>query len=130
MATLLGVVYINYMTFVVAWYGDLPHKAAWFLKRGSDTWAAVLIATFVIGAVLPFTMLLLAGVRASSRAGLRAVGVLLLLGTGLHFAWLILPAFARQPAAALTGLGSLLVMTASFVLFGRGLTFAGGRHAD
>ncbi|WP_271602732.1 hypothetical protein [Bradyrhizobium sp. CCBAU 45384] len=128
MATLLGVVYINYMTFVVAWYGDLPHKAAWFLKRGSDTWAAVLIATFVIGAVLPFTMLLLAGVRAS-RAGLRAVSVLLLLGTGLHFAWLILPAFARQPAVALAGLGSLVILTASSMLFGRGLAFGGGRHA-
>ncbi len=32
-ATLLGVVYLEFMTFVVAWYGDLPDKAAWFLKR-------------------------------------------------------------------------------------------------
>ena len=32
-ATLLGVVYLEFMTFVVAWYGDLPEKAAWFLKR-------------------------------------------------------------------------------------------------
>ncbi|MDN4986286.1 hypothetical protein QY049_24325 [Bradyrhizobium sp. WYCCWR 13022] len=128
MATLLGVVYLTYMTFVVAWYGDLPHKAAWFLKRGTDTWAAVLVATLVIGAVLPFTMLLLAGVRAS-RAGLRAVGGLLLLGTGLHFAWLILPAFERQAAAALAGLGSLVILTASSALFGRGLAFGGGRHA-
>ncbi|WP_439393429.1 hypothetical protein ACRQ5Q_29395 [Bradyrhizobium sp. PMVTL-01] len=128
MATLLGVVYLAYMTFVVAWYGDLPHKAAWFLKRGTDAWASVLIATFLIGAVLPFTMLLFAGVRAS-RAGLRAVGVLLLLGTGLHFAWLILPAFARQPAVALAGLGSLVILTACSVLFIRGVTSTGGRHA-
>jgi len=128
MATLLGVVYLAYMTFVVAWYGDLPHKAAWFLKRSTDPWAAVLIATFLIGAVLPFTMLLFAGVRAS-RAGLRAVGVLLLLGTGLHFAWLILPAFARQPAVALAGLASVVILTASSVLFGRGVTSAGGHHA-
>ena len=32
-ATLLGVVYLELMTFVVAWYGDLPEKADWFLKR-------------------------------------------------------------------------------------------------
>src|SRR5207302_6331478 len=30
-ATLLGVVYLELMTFVVAWYGNLPDKAAWFL---------------------------------------------------------------------------------------------------
>ena len=47
-ATLLGVVYLEFMTFVVAWYGDLPDKAAWFLKRagfrldcGADHGAAV-----------------------------------------------------------------------------------------
>ncbi|MGX4772405.1 hypothetical protein ACWAUC_21740 [Bradyrhizobium guangdongense] len=128
MATLLGVVYLEYMTFVVAWYGDLPHKAAWFLKRAPDAWTGLLMATFALGAVLPFAMLLLARVR-RSRAGLRAVGVLLLLGTSLHFAWLIVPAFVRPSAVALTGLCSLVCLSVASVLFGRGIASAEAHHA-
>ena len=37
-ATLLGVVYLEFMTFVIAWYGDLPDKAEWFLKRAEPGW--------------------------------------------------------------------------------------------
>ena len=49
-ATLLGVVYLEFMTFVVAWYGDLPDKAAWFLKRvASSGWLSVLIAALARG---------------------------------------------------------------------------------
>lgn len=64
-ATLLGVVYLEFMTFVIAWYGDLPDKAAWFLRRSSATWIVVLIITLVIGALLPFGMLLKRSVRRS-----------------------------------------------------------------
>lgn len=129
MATLLGVVYLDYMTFVVAWYGDLPHKAAWFLKRATDAWTAALIGAFTVGAALPFAMLLLARVR-RSRAGLRAVGVLLLLGTSLHFAWLIVPAFGQPSGVALTGLCSLVCLSFASILFGRGIASAEARHAD
>ena len=129
MATLLGVVYLEYMTFVVAWYGDLPHKAAWFLKRASDAWTGLLVAAFAAGAVLPFAMLLLARVR-RSRAGLRAVGVLLLLGTSLHFVGLIVPAFVHPSAVALTGLCSLVCLGVASALVGRGVASAEAHHAD
>ncbi len=69
-ATLLGVVYLEFMTFVVAWYGDLPEKAAWFLKRAGPGWISVLITALAAGAVLPFGMLLMQRVR-RSRQGLR-----------------------------------------------------------
>ncbi len=129
MATLLGVVYLDYMTFVVAWYGDLPHKAAWFLKRATDAWTGVLITAFAIGAVLPFAMLLLARVR-RSRALLRAVGVLLLLGISLHLAWLIVPAFDHAPGVVLAGFCSLLCLSVASLLFGGRIASAEAHHAD
>ena len=129
MATLLGVVYLEYMTFVVAWYGDLPHKAEWFLKRGTDPWTTLLVATFAVGAVLPFAMLLLPGVR-STRAGLRAVGVLLLVGTSMHFAWLIVPAFGQQSTVAVSGLCSFVSLIIASILYARGIASAEARNAD
>ena len=83
-ATLLGVVYLEFMTFVVAWYGDLPEKASWFLKRSSPGWISVLMAALAVGAVLPFAMLLMQRVR-RSRRGLRIASVAILFGSVLHF---------------------------------------------
>ncbi len=83
-ATLLGVVYLEIMTFVVAWYGDLPEKAAWFLKRASPGWISVLFTALAVGAVLPFGMLLMQRIR-HSRRGLRIASALILFGTVLHF---------------------------------------------
>jgi hypothetical protein len=116
----LGVVYLEFMTFVVAWYGDLPDKAEWFLKRESFGWVTVLIAGIVAGAVLPFAILLVKAVRRSSR-GLRIAGALILCGTILHFAWLIVPAFDKQAIIILAAAISLFALTLVSVLIGSGL---------
>ncbi|GEP05506.1 hypothetical protein [Methylobacterium oxalidis] len=102
LATLLGVLYMGLMSYIVAWYGDLPPKAAWYLKRGDGAWAGVLAAAFVAGGALPFGMLLFSAVRASP-ATLRVVGLLVLVGLALHAAWFVLPAYGAGagPAAAL-----------------------------
>jgi hypothetical protein len=92
---LLGVVYLELMTFVVAWYGDLPAKAAWFVKRTGSGWIAVLTTAIAFGAVLPFGMLLVKTIR-RSRRGLRVAGGLILLGSILHIVWLLVPAFDDQ----------------------------------
>jgi hypothetical protein len=113
LATLLGVVYLELMTFVVAWYGDLPEKAAWFLKRASFGWISILIIALVVGAVLPFGMLLIKAVR-RSRRGLQAAGALILFGTILHFAWLLVPAFDFQVgpiAVASAGIAALVLIS-------------------
>ncbi|UPJ56910.1 hypothetical protein [Bradyrhizobium sp. 192] len=128
-ATVLGVVYLEYMTYVVAWYGDLPEKAEWFLRRSKDAWVGVLLVTFVAGAVLPFSMLLFEGLR-RSRSGLRIVGLLLLFGTVMHFVWLMMPAFSAQAPAALTALGTLLTLTIASVLFGQGIASVEVHHAE
>ena len=111
-ATLLGVVYLEFMTFVVAWYGDLPDKAAWFLKRATFGWISVAITALAAGAVMPFGMMLITRVR-RSRRGLRIAGALILFGTELHFLWLLVPAFdhqARVVAAACAATAILLLV--------------------
>lgn len=127
-ATLLGVVYLEYMTFVVAWYGDLPDKAEWFLKRSTGAWTAILVTAFAM-AVLPFAMLLLGSVR-RSRAGLRAAGILLLIGTMLHLAWLIVPAFGAQATVVAIGLVALALLTTASALFARDGAAMETRHAE
>jgi len=116
LATLLGVVYLELMTFVVAWYGDQPEKAAWFLKRESFGWISILIIALMAGAVLPFGMLLVKAVR-RSRRGLRAAGALILFGTILHFAWLLVPAFDVQAGPiAVAGVGVAALTLISLVI--------------
>ncbi|GJE26658.1 hypothetical protein [Methylobacterium organophilum] len=110
LASLLGVLYLELMSFIVAWYGDLPPKAAWYLKRGESPWGGILIATLLVGGVLPFAMLLFSAVRRSP-ALLRAVGLVVLLGVALHLAWYVLPAYgAGAGPAALLALPFLAVL--------------------
>jgi hypothetical protein len=115
-ATLLGVVYLELMTFVVAWYGDRPEKATWFLKRAGFGWISILIIALVVGAVLPFGILLIKAVR-RNRRGLRVAGALILFGTILHFAWLLVPAFDFQAGPiAVAGVGVATLALISLVI--------------
>jgi hypothetical protein len=108
-ATLLGVVYLELMTFVVAWYGDLPAKAAWFLKRSGSGWIAILSTALAFGAVLPFGMLLVKTIRCSRR-GLRIAGGLILFGSILHILWLLVPAFDLQISTVVAACVALLAL--------------------
>lgn len=99
-ATLLGLFYLGLMGFVVAWYGDLPAKAEWFLARSQPAWVTVMTLIVVVGFVAPLGLLLLRRVR-DSRNWLRLVGVLILVGVALHVAWLIGPALAPRSLAAM-----------------------------
>lgn len=108
MAALLGVVYLALMSYIVAWYGDLPEKAAWYLRRGTDGWSWTITAAIAIGAIIPFAMLLRRSLRRSRRA-LRVVAGLILLGIWLHVAWLVAPAF--RPGWLIAALAALVAMT-------------------
>lgn len=99
------------MSYVVAWYGNLPAKAAWYLRRGADGWAWTIAAAVALGAALPFALLLTARVRRSRRA-LRIVGGFVLLGIWLHVLWLLTPAFrAGSLVAAVIALVALAVFS-------------------
>jgi hypothetical protein len=119
-ATLLGVVYIEFMTFVIAWYGDLPDKTEWFLKRAGTVWISILITALVIGALLPFGMLMVKAVR-RNRRGLRIASALILFGTALHFAWLLVPTFDDQGGVITAACGGIAILALVSLLIGPAL---------
>ncbi|MBV9992150.1 MAG: hypothetical protein JOZ72_12775 [Alphaproteobacteria bacterium] len=89
-STLLGVVYFMYMAFLITWYGNVPEKIHWYVVRAGTGWPSVMLAAFLIGAVVPFLAVLSPAVRREPRL-LRLVGLLALFGIVLHAIWLILP---------------------------------------
>jgi hypothetical protein len=107
-ATLLGTVYIDLMSFIVSWYGDLPEKAAWYLRRSQNGWNWIILAAVILGALVPFALLLPSRLR-TSRTSLRIVGALVLLGVVLHVLWLMAPVFDTGAIAA--ALVALIALT-------------------
>jgi hypothetical protein len=128
-AALLGTVYLDLMSFIVIWYGNLPEKAAWYLARGRDGWQWVIAAAAAIGAVAPFCLLLKQSLR-QSRAALGLVGGLILLGVFLHVIWLIAPAFGS--GAVIAAVIALIALAGLGVgLFGRAaFRLRGAAHAE
>jgi hypothetical protein len=120
MATLLGVVYLEAMSFVIAWYGNLPDKAIWYLKRAAPGWTGAIMAALLIGALVPFGMLLKRSIRRSPR-GLRIAGLLVLAGSCLHVAWLIGPAYENQGLLLAAACVALAALTAASLLVGSAL---------
>ncbi|EJW12529.1 hypothetical protein A33M_1945 [Rhodovulum sp. PH10] len=95
MMGVLGVVYLELMSFIVAWYGDLPYKAAWYLDRSGGWGIAIGVAAAL--AVAALAMLTSASVRETT-AGLRTAGALVLGALAIHTVWLIAPSWPDAPA--------------------------------
>ncbi|MGX7704894.1 hypothetical protein [Methylobacterium sp. Gmos1] len=104
LATLLGVLYIGLMSYVVAWYGDLPPKAAYYLRRAREPYPALIGTAVAAGGIVPFLLLLLGAVRRSPGA-LRLVGLLVLVGFALRACWLVLPAWGPAAGGACVAAG-------------------------
>ncbi|MGY2049811.1 hypothetical protein [Methylobacterium sp. JK268] len=113
-ATLTGTVYIALMSFLVAWYGDLPDKAAWYLRRTEHGLVWLIVAALAAGALIPFGILLNGSAR-RSRPALRLVGALVLLGVALHRLWLVAPAFAAPGLPLVLGAAGLVALAGATV---------------
>jgi hypothetical protein len=92
MAAALGAIYLGFAQFLVAWYGNLPDKAAWFLRREALPWILLEGASVALTAILPVAALLPAVMRRSPRV-LAWVGAGVLAGVWLHLVWLVGPPF-------------------------------------
>lgn len=115
--TLLGVVYFFYMAFLITWYGNVPEKVHWYVTRASNGWPLAMLLSFLIGAAGPFLAILSPYVRREP-AGLRVVGILVLIGVTLHIAWMTLPSFgaiAIAPAIFASALLALLIGAAAAI---------------
>ncbi|MGO4572635.1 hypothetical protein [Microvirga sp. 2TAF3] len=126
-AALLGVVYLGLMSYIVIWYGDLPEKAAWYLKRDTNGWNWIITAAFLVGAAIPLAMLLKRSLRQSRRV-LRIVGGMILVGIWLHVEWLVAPTFVSGwlIAAAI----AMVAMAGISVGLIRGAMLRPGRNVD
>jgi hypothetical protein len=105
LAVALGTAYINFMAVLIIWYGDLPHKVAWFVERTPAPWVFVAVAAFFLGALGPILALLPARMRGSPQA-LRWVGATALSGIALYDVWLLAPTYGAGAliAAALAAI--------------------------
>ncbi|MCK8787083.1 hypothetical protein M0638_22160 [Roseomonas sp. NAR14] len=101
-AAVLGALYLGFVQYLVAWYGDLPDKARWFLRREGAGWLALQGASFLLAALLPLVALLRPGTRRSP-AALAGLGAAILAGFWAHLCWIVAPAFGASvlPAALL-----------------------------
>lgn len=112
LATLLGIVYINFMAVLVIWYGNLPERVAWFVTRNHWPWTFIAGFAFILGAVAPILALLLGRLRSDPRA-LRAIAGVTLCGLALYDAYLVVPVFGVLALAAacvaLIAIGGLLI---------------------
>ena len=118
----LGITYVDFMAFLVIWYGDLPHETFWFVARERMPWPALAGAWFVLGSVGPILALLLARVR-NSRFALRLVGLSVLAGSLLYTNWLVAPAFGVavlvSAALAVVVIGTLQTLLVTSPWLGR-----------
>ena len=112
-ATLLGTVYIVLMSYIVIWYGNLPEKAAWYLRRGARRLGLGRSPPpWQLARSCPFALLLNAELSAEPARAARRRRPGPLRRYLLHVVWLLAPAFraarcgrrdraggARQPRA-------------------------------
>lgn len=124
-ATLLGVFYMELMTYIVIWYGDLPSKVKWYLSRSEAGWPVV-AGVLTVLAGISFVLLLSRSGR-ESRIILQIVSAIVLCAIGIHFAWLIIPAHddgqvttAIAAALAIVGLSAASLTAAPSIASGSG----------
>jgi hypothetical protein len=100
LALCLAVLYLNYMAFVVLWYGDVPAKIFWLDQRAASPWWWLTIVAMLLGTVIPSLALMFGRVR-GHRLALQIVAAVTLAGLALYDAILIVPKFGA--AALVTG---------------------------
>jgi hypothetical protein len=99
-ATLLGLSYLQFMDYLVVWYGDRPSQDAWYLSRAADPWREWLWGALIIGALVPTVLFMLRHKLGRHRAT-RLAGLSVFLGAVLYDTWLMAP--ASGPACLLPG---------------------------
>jgi hypothetical protein len=92
LAMTLGALYLGFAQYLVIWYGNLPDKAAWYLHRQEMGWRGLDLAAILLTGILPFAVLIREDWRNNPRV-LAGIGMAVLLGLLLHWAWLLGPAF-------------------------------------
>jgi hypothetical protein len=103
-AAALGSLYLGFSQYLVIWYGDIPGRVAWYVRRMEGSWLWLDVAAILLAGVVPFAVLLRTVWR-ESPVVLSVVGLAVLLGIAMHLLWLVAPAHGAWTAlSALLGL--------------------------
>lgn len=101
-ATLLGLTYLAFMSYLVVWYGDRPDPDAWYILRTHTPWRWLALAALFVGFLLPCALLALRHAT-GTRAAVAMAGGAALTGLACLILWQVGSAFgaAALPATAL-----------------------------
>lgn len=91
-AATLGLSYLVFTTWLVAWYGDRPNLNGYWIPRTTPGWGAVALAALALGLLLPAGVLG-ARRRVGVRRALRIAGGSAWAGLALYAVWLFAPSY-------------------------------------
>jgi hypothetical protein len=102
LASVMMWAYTAFSEFMLIWYGNLREEVPWYLVRIHGGWGVVAALLIVFHFFLPFTLLLMRGVKDRAKA-LAIVAVLVLVFRAVDVWWLLAPGFGghgEEDAAA------------------------------
>ena len=109
LATVIGLTYLEFMSYLVVWYGDRPPLDAWYIPRASPAWRG-LVWLSLAGGIAALASLALRR-RIGAHRAVAWAGAAALLGLLSYQTWLLAPAFGGAclgPAAlALLAMGGV-----------------------
>lgn len=97
LAALLLWAYLEFIQYLVIWYGDLPAEVIWYVRRTTGGWQWVAWGLIVLAFAVPLFLLLFPGLKQRPLI-LTGVAALILLLQPVEQIWLVLPVFQPQPA--------------------------------
>jgi hypothetical protein len=102
--------YLSFSQFLIIWAGNLPEEIPWYVERIRGSWGAIAIALIVGHFVLPFTVLLSAGLKKRSQTLARVAAFVLGMRL-IDLIWYVAPAFRHVvPAEATSGHAPIIPM--------------------
>ena len=116
LATIIGLTYLEFMSYLVVWYGDRPPLDAWYIPRVSPAWRGIVWLSGACGIVA--LALLAIRRRFGTHRALAWAGGVSLVGLLAYQTWLLAP-----------GLGAACLPPAALALLAMGgvwLALAGG----
>jgi hypothetical protein len=84
--------YTNFSQFLLIWYGNIKEETPYYLKRTHGMWGWMALALIIFHFFLPFTMLLMRGIKDRPKT-IMIVTIIILVMRFVDTYWLVAPAF-------------------------------------
>lgn len=112
LALSIGAFYMGGVDFLVAWYGNIPDRVAWYVERAAWPWLPLLWCAAFFGFAVPIFILLASRTR-FMRAHLKWISACILIGGFSYECWLIAPE-AGVIALVFAGVGVVFLGSLAF----------------